>query len=112
MGTPLALSEAARLTAFQAGWAHEYKEQASPGYYIGRPHPPFTECRVVKSIESSSSDFLVDCELGEPCARDVVVVIVVVIVVVVVAAVFLVVVLSRALSSVAPPPPGLRTPLP
>ena len=50
MGTPLYLSEEQRLGAFQAGWAHSWKGQEQVGYYIGRPHPPYTECRLVTSL--------------------------------------------------------------
>ena len=67
MGTPLYLSEAERLAAFQAGWKHSYNGQEQVGYYIGRPHPPFTEVRVVKSIDAKAAAAgFVDCEDGEP----------------------------------------------
>jgi hypothetical protein len=39
MGIPLALPTDAQLEAFKKGW--EAPDQ--PGFYIGRPHPPFTE---------------------------------------------------------------------
>jgi len=65
MGTPLYLSESERLAAFQAGWAHAYRGQEQVGYYIGRPHPPYTECRVVRSLDKVGGDFI-DAEDGEP----------------------------------------------
>ena len=36
------------------------------GYYIGRPHPPFTECRIVKSVEPKDAAYLAPCADGEP----------------------------------------------
>ena len=67
MGTPTYLSEAQRLGAFEAGWRHSYKGVAQVGYYIGRPHPPFTACKVVKSVEASdAAHYLVECAEGEP----------------------------------------------
>ena len=65
MGTPLYLSESERLAAFHAGWAHAYRGQEQVGYYIGRPHPPYTECRVVRSLDKVGGDFI-DAEDGEP----------------------------------------------
>ena len=66
MGTPVTLSEDERLTAFKAGWQHAYKGQEQVGYYIGRPHPPFTECKVVKSVAKNDATYLAECEDGEP----------------------------------------------
>jgi len=66
MGTPLHLSEEERLAAFRAGWEHAYAGQAQVGYYIGRPHPPFTETRVVKGVDPTLPGFMVDCAQGEP----------------------------------------------
>mmetsp|Transcript_33027 Transcript_33027/g.77211 ORF Transcript_33027/g.77211 Transcript_33027/m.77211 type:complete len:480 (-) Transcript_33027:466-1905(-) len=66
MGTPLYLSEQERHEAFKAGWNHTYAEQLQVGYYIGRPHPPFTACRIVKSVDPEQADFMKDCEVGEP----------------------------------------------
>mmetsp|Transcript_41802 Transcript_41802/g.69580 ORF Transcript_41802/g.69580 Transcript_41802/m.69580 type:complete len:629 (-) Transcript_41802:99-1985(-) len=65
MGTPLHLNEAARLSAFEAGWKHSYAGQEQTGYYIGRPHPPYTECRVVKSVERGNSGYMEDCLEGQ-----------------------------------------------
>ena len=68
MGTPLTLSEAERLQAFKAGWAHAHNGQEQVGYYIGRPHPPFTECRIVKSVDDGAGGEggFEDCADGEP----------------------------------------------
>ncbi len=64
MGIPINMSEKARLAAFQRGWDHGNGEQS--GYYIGRPHPPFTEVRVVKSIRPQEPDFMQDAPAGSP----------------------------------------------
>ena len=67
LGTPTTLSEEERLNAFKAGWNHLYGGQPQVGYYIGRPHPPYTQCRVVRSVEpADASKYLVDCADGEP----------------------------------------------
>ena len=67
MGTPLTLSEEERLAAFRAGWEHRHNGQEQVGYYIGRPHPPFTECRIVKSLEGVGEEgAFEDCAEGEP----------------------------------------------
>jgi len=61
MATPTGLSPAAKLAAFEAGWAHK-----QPGYYIGRPHVPFTEVRLVLEIDPAAADYLKPCAAGEP----------------------------------------------
>lgn len=71
MGTPLHLSKDAMLRAFRAGWDHRFGEAETSGYWIGRPHPPYTECRVVRSVDRSkrsqpSSGYMVECSEGEP----------------------------------------------
>ena len=66
MGTPLTLSEDERLAAFRKGWAHVRDGEAHGGYYIGRPHPPYTECRVVRGVARDDDGYLVDCDEGEP----------------------------------------------
>ncbi len=65
-GTPLHLSEGDKLTAFRRGWSHRWKGEAQPGYYIGRPHPPYTECRIVRSVARGGPDYFADCAEGEP----------------------------------------------
>jgi acyl-CoA synthetase (AMP-forming)/AMP-acid ligase II len=66
MGTPLYLSHEHRNRAFERGWAHTWKGEPQAGYYIGRPHPPHTEVRLVRSISPERDDYLVQCEEGEP----------------------------------------------
>ncbi len=64
MGIPLSLSEKNKLEAFQRGWSYRNREQV--GYFIGRPHPPFTEVRIFKSIRPGEPDFMVPVNEGEP----------------------------------------------
>jgi acyl-CoA synthetase (AMP-forming)/AMP-acid ligase II len=54
------------MACFQRGWNHS--QQGSPvcGYYIGRPTPPLTECRIVCSITRGEPDFLVNRKAGQP----------------------------------------------
>ena len=66
MGTPLSLSEEERLGAFRAGWGHSHEGQGLVGYYVGRPHPPFTEVRVVRSVDLDKPGYMVECDAGEP----------------------------------------------
>jgi len=66
MGTPRDLSEEDKLRAFQRGWAHTHAGEAQPGYYVGRPHPGNTECRVVHSTVRGEAGYFADCDEGEP----------------------------------------------
>ncbi|HUV38733.1 MAG TPA: class I adenylate-forming enzyme family protein [Planctomycetota bacterium] len=66
MGTSPALSEETRLAAFRRGWAHTRRGEPQGGYYVGRPHPPFTECRIVRAVVRGRDGYLVDCDEGEP----------------------------------------------
>jgi acyl-CoA synthetase (AMP-forming)/AMP-acid ligase II len=66
IGTPLTLSEKQTLAAFRRGWFHQWNGEKHPGYYVGRPHPPYTECRIVRSVMPGSPHYFVDCEEGEP----------------------------------------------
>lgn len=66
MAVPRSLSAEELMSAFEAGWKHNYKGREIPGYYIGREHPPFTRVKIVKSIDPESSDYLKECETGEP----------------------------------------------
>eukprot|EP00928_Gymnodinium_smaydae_P062401 TRINITY_DN46279_c0_g1_i1.p1 TRINITY_DN46279_c0_g1~~TRINITY_DN46279_c0_g1_i1.p1 ORF type:complete len:640 (+),score=129.68 TRINITY_DN46279_c0_g1_i1:65-1921(+) len=66
IGTHLCLSAEQRLRAFQAGWAHEWAGEPKCGYYIGRPHPSFTQAKVVKSVDQKAENYMVECEVGEP----------------------------------------------
>lgn len=62
MGIPRALSVAAVTAAFERGW-HGMESQ-SKGYYIGRPHPPFTEVKVVRHTDGPAADWP-ECDPGE-----------------------------------------------
>ena len=91
-GTPMTRSWEERLDAFRKGWAMaegggggggsggddgddekgavrgggEGGRGGEPGYYIGRPHPPFTELMVVEGIDPSlPSSYLVECPEGK-----------------------------------------------
>ena len=66
MGTPLSLSETERLDAFQRGWAHTFKGVEQGGYYVGRPHRGWTECRIVRGITRGGAGCFADCGEGEP----------------------------------------------
>lgn len=66
LGIPRQLDEAKRLACFQRGWNHSWQGEAACGYYIGRPTPPFTECRIVRSITRNEPGFLEDRQPGEP----------------------------------------------
>jgi len=66
MGIPAYLPEDVKIRAFEAGWDHKFNEQNIVGYYIGRPTPPYTECRIVKAIERGSAGYFEDCSSGEP----------------------------------------------
>lgn len=62
MGIPRDQSETSVLRAFERGWAG--MESQSKGYYIGRPHPPFTEVKVVRHTNGPAADWP-SCEPGE-----------------------------------------------
>lgn len=66
MGTPVTLSEQARERAFVRGWEHCHNGEKQTGYYIGRPHPPHTEVRLVRSVTLPSDAEMEDCDDGEP----------------------------------------------
>ncbi len=55
-----------RLRAFRRGWDHTHEGRPCVGYLVGRPHPPHTEARVVRSITRGEEHYLVDCKEGEP----------------------------------------------
>ena len=60
-GTPTAMAREQVMESFRAGW----ERRPSPGYFIGRPHPPCTEASVVKSVDPSDDDYLEPCAPGE-----------------------------------------------
>ena len=66
MGIPHHMTEENRLENFNKGWQHRIEGEAFPGYYVGRPHPPYTEVRIVKSVDRNSKDFLKDIPPGVP----------------------------------------------
>jgi acyl-CoA synthetase (AMP-forming)/AMP-acid ligase II len=66
MGTPHGMSASERLAAFQRGWSHTWSDEPQPGYCVGRPHPPHTEVRIVRSTVRGEDGYFVDCEEGEP----------------------------------------------
>jgi acyl-CoA synthetase (AMP-forming)/AMP-acid ligase II len=66
IGTPRHLSEKARLEAFEHGWNHRVSGQAQPGYYLGRPHYPFTEVRIVQSTNPNATGYMKACDMGQP----------------------------------------------
>jgi acyl-CoA synthetase (AMP-forming)/AMP-acid ligase II len=66
LGTPYRLSQPDKLRAFQRGWSHMWNGEAHSGYYVGRPHVPYTECRVVRGTVRGEDGYFVDCSEGEP----------------------------------------------
>jgi len=60
-GIPAGMSQEARLRAFERGW----NDPSQPGYFIGRPHPPYTELKVVRGIDPSGPGFMSECGAGE-----------------------------------------------
>ena len=66
IGIPLSLPEDAKTKAFEKGWQHRIGSNPQPGYYIGRPHPPFTAARIVESITAGEIGYMRDCEPGMP----------------------------------------------
>ena len=66
IGTPRHLSEKATFEAFKNGWNHRVNGQAQPGHYIGRPHYPFTEARIVQSTIPNTNGYMKDCDIGQP----------------------------------------------
>ena len=65
-GTSPVLPEEQRLAAFERGWAHKWQNESTCGYYIGRPHPPCTELRIVRSVTPGDAHYLADSSEGEP----------------------------------------------
>lgn len=60
-GIPAGMTQQERVRAFERGWAHV----PQAGYFIGHPHPPFTELEVVKGIDPGGPGFMVRCGEGE-----------------------------------------------
>ena len=61
LGSPPGLTESQLTSAFQAGWART----PAPGYFIGRPHFPFTEAAVVRNVVQGENHFMEPCAEGE-----------------------------------------------
>jgi acyl-CoA synthetase (AMP-forming)/AMP-acid ligase II len=65
IGIPRHLSEENKSETFQKGWKHQIKGEAQPGYYIGRPHHPYTEARIVQSIAPEHAGYMRGCDVGQ-----------------------------------------------
>ena len=63
---PATMPENEALKALKAGWSHQYSEEQTAGYYVGREHFPFTRVKIVKSTNPESADYMSPCETGEP----------------------------------------------
>ncbi len=61
MGTPLDMTDDLRMAAFERGWNHT----PETGYWIGRPHPPLTDVRIVKQVDPQKDGYMSDCTEGE-----------------------------------------------
>ena len=55
--SPLSVSHKKRIRCFQRGWSHVYQGVGCAGYYVGTDHFPFTEVRLVKSVEKVGDFF-------------------------------------------------------
>jgi len=61
LGTPLCMTDDSRMAAFNRGWDHT----PETGYWIGRPHPPLTEVRIVEQVDPEKEGYMRDCLEGE-----------------------------------------------
>ena len=67
LGIPGKLQEREVLSALEKGWNHRHEDEDLAGYYIGRPHEPLTQAKVVASVTRASADFMKRvAELGAP----------------------------------------------
>jgi len=66
LGIPRTLDDGARLEVFERGWAHHVQGEPLSGYYIGRPHEPYTEVRIVRGVVRGGEGFMVDVPTGTP----------------------------------------------
>ena len=64
IGTPGHFSDLHKMDLFEKGWNYQVDGKPQAGYYIGRPHPPHTEARIVKSINPDEEGFMSDCGTG------------------------------------------------
>ncbi len=61
LGSPPGFTKKQLLSAFRAGW----ERTPAPGYFIGRPHVPFTEAAVVRGVVQGEEHFMEPCAEGE-----------------------------------------------
>jgi acyl-CoA synthetase (AMP-forming)/AMP-acid ligase II len=61
-GIPAETPRERRREAFERGW----NNPPQAGYFIGRPHPPFTELKVVRAVDRGMAGFMEECGEGEP----------------------------------------------
>ena len=66
MAIPVTMPQEGTMAAFQAGWHHHCQGEKAPGFYIGRPHFPFTRVRVVKAVDPGQDGYMRPCESGQP----------------------------------------------
>ena len=66
MGIPSSLKEEARIEIFKRGWGYQVNGEPMCGYYVGRPHKPYTDVRIVKSITRGMEGYLEDVKRGIP----------------------------------------------
>ncbi|PHJ25194.1 amp-binding enzyme [Cystoisospora suis] len=66
LATPLGLTDTEMRQALEKGWRHEYRGVKQEGFYIGRPHMPMTEAKVVRSVDRDSESYMEECKEGEP----------------------------------------------
>lgn len=65
IGIPRYLPEIEKRRIFEKGWDHRLQGDPQPGYYIGRPHPPYTKARIVKSIEPEDDQYMKETPVGQ-----------------------------------------------
>jgi len=63
-GTPSDVSPDLLDQAFRRGWSYKHGKQV--GYYLGRPHPPYTHLDVVRAIDPDDPAFMASCFEGDP----------------------------------------------
>jgi len=66
LGIPRELDDKARLAIFERGWAHQVNGEPLSGYYIGRPHEPYTEVRIVRGVTRGGEGYLQEAPTGTP----------------------------------------------
>lgn len=66
IGIPRHLSDECKFETFHRGWKHVIDGEPMPGYYIGRPHPPYTEAQIVQSLDRCHEHYMKQCSIGQP----------------------------------------------